>query len=255
MTEHLRPAVESVDRALQLILALQTGKALSVRAAAAELNVAESTAHRLLTTLVGRGFAVQDSSRRYVAGPSLGGLNASPLSHNDLIELARPVLSFLNTAVDETAHLAVRNGPMVLYLDGVESESNALRIGLRVGHRMPAYCTAGGRAMLAELTNDKVEEIYRGGLPSWPAARITTISALKRRLGTARRDGYAACFEEHERGVVSFGVAVRSGGAVVCSLAYAIPTVRYRRADTPRYAANLMEGAQLLQTKLATSTP
>ena len=120
---------------------------------------------------------------------------------------------------------------------GVESESNALRIGLRVGHRMPAYCTAGGRAMLAELTNDKVEEIYRGGLPSWPAARITTISALKRRLGTVRRDGYAACFEEHERGVVSFGVAVTSGGTVVCSLAYAIPTVRYRRADrrgTPR---------------------
>lgn len=245
--------MESVDRALILILALQGGRTLSVRGAAAELNVAESTAHRLLTTLVGRGFAVQDWSRRYAAGPALGGATGPAVSHDALTELAHPVLTYLSDTIEETAHLAVRNGPMVTYLDGVDSESNALRIGLRVGHQMPAYCTAGGRAMLAELPNEKVEEIYRGGLDPWPAARIMTLTALKRRLGTVRRDGYASSFEETERGVISFGVAVKRGGAPVCSLALAIPSVRYRRSDTPRYAATLMEGAQLLQIKLADS--
>lgn len=247
MERSSKPQVESVDRALHLVLALQAGRAVSVREAAAELSVADSTAHRLLSTLVGRGFAVQDRSRRYKAGPALVPLSAAPLSRRRLTELSRSVLRFLHDALRETVHVVVRDGVMVTFLDGLESSVGSLGVELSVGRQMPAHCTASGRALLAELPNETVEQTYRHGLVEWPAARITTLSALKRRLGAVRRDGYSSNFEETERGVTSFGVAVCHGAGPVCALAVALPSARYQRIDTPRYAAVLMEGARRLE--------
>jgi IclR family transcriptional regulator, acetate operon repressor len=63
--------VDAADKALQLVLLLQGTEAVSVSEAAAHLGVARSTAHRLLTTLRHRGFAVQSDDRRYRAGPAL----------------------------------------------------------------------------------------------------------------------------------------------------------------------------------------
>ncbi len=240
----------SADRALVLVLALQKGRVLSVREAAVDLGVAESSAHRLLSTLVGRGFATQDSTRRYIAGPALRGPEVPSVSRDDLVVVADPVLEYIHNSVGATVHLVVREGQDVIYLSGLEYSETALRVGLRIGQRMPAYCTASGRALLADLPNHEVESLYRRGLPPWSSARLATLTALKRRLATVRKDGYASSFHETEHGVVSFAVAVAEGRQPVCSIAVAMPSVRYRRPDTPRYAAALMEGARHLRARL-----
>ena len=74
---------------------------------------------------------------------------------------------------------------------------------------MPAYCSAGGKAILAEFGNVEVEQIYRGGLTPWPTARIHTLPALKRQLAAVRKAGYAASLEETEQGVSGLGVCIR----------------------------------------------
>ena len=63
--------IDSVDRAMQLLSLLTERSHLSVTEAATELGVAPSTAHRLLTTMAGRGFVVQGARRRYHPGPAL----------------------------------------------------------------------------------------------------------------------------------------------------------------------------------------
>lgn len=239
-----------MDRALRIVLWLQQGRTLSVSEAAAELMVAESTAYRLLSTLVGRGFATQDNTRRYGAGPAISPVPKRPVPHQQLIDASAPVLEAISEKSQETAHLMVRTGVMVSYLAGRYSNRLALRIGLRTGQQMPAYCTAGGRAMLAELTNEQVEEIHQNGLPPWPTARIGSMTALRRRLGMVRRDGYGTSFHETEHGVVSAGVAVKRGSEAVCALVLAAPSIRYRRADLPIFVAALAEGAQQLSNEL-----
>ena len=64
-------AISSVDHALRLAAILQLEGGLSVTEAAERLNVARSTAHRLLAMLVYRDFAVQNEQREYLAGPVL----------------------------------------------------------------------------------------------------------------------------------------------------------------------------------------
>ena len=66
------PPLDSVHRALRLLVTLRDGQVLSVKDAAAMLEVVPSTAHRLLVALCYDGFAVQDRDRRYRAGPEAG---------------------------------------------------------------------------------------------------------------------------------------------------------------------------------------
>jgi IclR family transcriptional regulator, acetate operon repressor len=125
-----------------------------------------------------------------------------------------------------------------------------------VGDEMPAYCSAGGKALLAEMSNPDVEHVYRGGLTLWPTARFTTVNTLKRHLATVRRLGYGTNVEETERGVHGIGVSVRApSGSRVAALTIALPSVRFRRQGVPGYVEGLGAAREHLEQLLAKDVP
>ena len=73
---------------------------------------------------------------------------------------------------------------------------------------MPAHCSAGGKAMLAALSPHEVEQRYEDGLPPWPSAKVTSLSALQRELEGTRKRGYGINVEETEPGVSGVAAAV-----------------------------------------------
>ena len=247
--------LQSVDRALQLTLLLREGRQLSVQEAAEVLGTAPSTAHRLLSALARRGFAAQDRDRRYVAGPVFVPQSAQ-VNTGVLRRLAYPVLQDLHERVGETVQVMVLKGPSILFIDGIENIGRSLRVGMRMGDEMPAYCSAGGKALLAEMTNQDVEHLYRGGLTPWPTARFTSLNALKRHLATVRRLGYGTNVEETERGVHGLGVSVHAPtGSRVAALTTALPSVRFRRQDVPRYVEALALAREALEKALGEEMP
>jgi IclR family transcriptional regulator, acetate operon repressor len=246
--------LESVDRALQLLIHLREGKVLSVKAAGERLGVAPSTAHRLLGALVARDFAMQDRERRYRAGPQLVPQGESRFSVNQLRQVARPALQKLYGDVVDTVQLMVLAGPHVRFIDGIESEA-ALHVKARMGDLMPAYCSAGGKAILAELSNVELEQLYRGGLTPWPTARIQTLPALKRQLAGVRKTGYAVNTEETEQGVTGLGVCVRDAkGKPIAAFTTAIPTARYQKSKVQDHVKALQEAAAMTEAGLLTGT-
>ena len=247
--------LQSVDRALQLVLLLREGGQLSVHEAAAALGTAPSTAHRLLSALTHRGFAAQDRERRYVAGPVFVP-PATQVGTGLLRRLAYPVLQVLHETLGETVQVMVLKENNILFIDGIENVQRSLRVGMRIGDEMPAYCSAGGKAILAELGNPEVEHLYRGGLTPWPTARFTTVNALKRHLATVRRLGYGISVEETERGVCGVGISVHApSGGTVAALTTAVPSVRWRRQDVPGYVDALIAAQASLQERLAEEVP
>jgi len=240
-----------VDRALHLALLLRDGRQFSVQEAARLLGTAPSTAHRLLSALTQRGFAAQDRERRYLAGPVFVP-QAAQVSAGLLRRLAYPVLQGLHERLGETVQLMVLRGKAVLYIDGIEDVERTLRVGMLLGAEMPAYCSAGGKAILADMGNPDVEQLYRGGLTPWPTARFRTLNALKRNLATVRRLGYGTANEETERGVHGLGVSVHApSGTTVAALTTAVPSVRFRRQDVPGYVAALVAARTSLADSLA----
>jgi IclR family transcriptional regulator, acetate operon repressor len=156
-------AVGSVDAALRLLLLLDAKGRLRISDAASFLDVAPSTAHRLLGTLRQQGFVEQDgASREYLLGPTILRLGLAALSRVNIRDVARPHIERLAETTGETVHIGVLRGPKILFVDSVESR-RALRVASRLGALMWAHCTSLGKAVLAELPPPELRQLFPQG--------------------------------------------------------------------------------------------
>lgn len=211
----------SVDNALRLLQLLRDGGAWRLSDCAAELGVAPSTAHRLLSMLVYRGFALRDDERRYVAGPALGAPVVDAAWVPRLRELAAEALRALSQDLGETVNLVHRVGAHVRFIESVQT-SSAMRVGDRTGSVLPASEASGGKALLALEPVDRVRALFgRQSLSERELAR------LERELAAVRRLGYAVNREDTEPGVGAVGVAVvLPDGRALAAVSASAPVAR-----------------------------
>ncbi|MBM9467766.1 IclR family transcriptional regulator [Nakamurella leprariae] len=225
-----RPAypIESVDNALRIIQLLRDEGSVRLSDIAGELEIAASTAHRLMAMLVYRGFAMQDDNRRYIAGPAVGaGAIGVPWTRR-LKQLLQPALELLCSELNETVNLMVRVGVSVRFLSTVEAQS-LLRVGDRGGSVLPARSASGGKVLLAAEPLDRLQRLYRssGAEAAGHALTAEEFDAFVAELQLVRRRGYALNREETEPGVGALGVAVPSpSGRPVASFSVAVPASR-----------------------------
>ena len=151
--------ISSVDNALRLLGLFSDRKQVRVADASRELNVANSTAHRLMQMLKYRNYVRQDpDSKAYLPGPELVRIGLAVVAQSDIRAIARPYLEQLVADVGETVHLVELQGDQVIFLDSVESP-RILRISSRTGASLPAYATASGKALLASLDDVQLDEV------------------------------------------------------------------------------------------------
>jgi DNA-binding IclR family transcriptional regulator len=242
-------AIASVDHALRLAAMLQLEGTLTVAEAARRLDVARSTAHRLLQMLVYRDFAAQDDARVYHAGPVLQ-LAAHSRSQTSLLRAAAlPHLHRLVDMLDESANLTVRTGASVRFIASVES-GQALRVGSREGMVFPAHRTSGGLLLLAELSAEELEAVYAE--PRDEEADVPDLAKLRTDLARIRRQGFALNQGRSERGVVAVGVPVHAAdGTAVAGLSVSMPSVRYAKERLPLLVMALHRAAGTIEADLA----
>lgn len=222
--------VQSVHRALQLLKLLAAEQHLTVSEAANGLDVNPSTAQRLLATLAAEGFAVQDRSRRYSAGPELVRAGQTQVGQPVQVKL-RPNLEHLYTRVEETVHLASLVGTQVLHLDGIEASSRALRFGLRTGVVLPAHVTSAGKAMLADLPYAEIERRYLAepSTPSKSPATAANVEHVLQEVAATRREGLAMNFGDSEEGVAAFSRSLGVVNGQHLAFSIAMPSARFTR--------------------------
>jgi DNA-binding IclR family transcriptional regulator len=237
--------IQSVDYALQLLLILKRDGVLRVSEAAAELGVARSTAHRLISMLRFRGFVEQARDRTYRAGSAVADLGGGPSSATALLGIARPHLVRLTERAGETSNLMIRAGSDVQFIDSIESKQ-ALRVGSRVGVRLAARLTSGGKVLLADLPFEEVALLY----PEL-ADDEAALSTLKRTLVAVRRQGFGTNVQESERGVVAVGMAVRGlTGAAIGAVTLSAPTVRFNRGKVADVLPALTETVEAIRSDI-----
>lgn len=232
------PVPSSAQKALRLVSLLGERGRLRVVDAARELDVAASSAHRLLLALCREGFAAQDEDRSYVRGPAFAELG--PLSATRRLQaIVSSHLAELTRVVGETTHLVVLDGTAARFIAGAEGPG-ALRVASRVGMCLPGHTTSGGKALLAELGEARVAELYADGVPHVTGARARTLGDLADELAQVRRQRYAMNIEESEPGIVAVGVCLRDRkDAPVAGLSIAVPSVRFRYEMVPGFVRNL----------------
>jgi DNA-binding IclR family transcriptional regulator len=150
MAEELAPT-RAVDRALGL-LAAAAGQPQTLTELARAVDLAPSTASRLLSALQRRGFVSRGDDARFRAGPELVRIAASTLRGEPVYDLAGPHLAELSRVTGETANAGVRaDGEQVLYLRQSLS-TRIVRTESWVGRTIPLAGTAIGAALRGELS-------------------------------------------------------------------------------------------------------
>ena len=229
--------IESVDNALQLLLMFREHATVRVADAGRILGVAPSTAHRLMSMLQYHGFVTQDPrTKAYRAGSALAEIGLAVVRDMNVRVVARPVMERLSREVGETVHLAVLvDRTEVLFIDSVESQ-HIVRVGSRVGMRLPAHLTALGKVLLASLPEDRLAELYpEERLPRGTRSTEIKKSSFLRSLKQIARDGHAISVGEIESDVAAIAVPIQtSAGQVAAALSVAAPASRF----SDRFAAS-----------------
>lgn len=216
--------IESVDKALQILVMLRERREVRVVEVSEQLGVARSTAHRLLATLAHRGFVTRDPrTRTYRSGPELLGLAA--LGDLDLRAAARPHLQALSARLRETVNIMVLEGASCRFLDGVDG-ARPLGTRVRTGDVLPAHIVSGGKALLAELPAREVDALFTERLRRVTPHTIVELSALHAALQEIREQGYAVNREESEPGLSAVAMVVRAGPRAIGAIAVSAPTQR-----------------------------
>lgn len=247
-----RRSVQSVDRALDLLEALATADGeVAITALATRTSLHVSTVHRLLATLLKRGYVRQNpDTSRYYAGAKLATLTEGRSRFGELRLRARPLLRALTEATRETANLVVLDDVQAVYIETVPSPQ-VVRLFTTVGNRTPLHATGAGKALLAALPPPRRDALLeRIELRAYTPHTIVDRAALRRALDEIRERGYAIDDEEYDEGVRCVAVAVvpnragaASAGAPVAALSISAPANRLSRQRCAELAPSLRRTA------------
>ena len=201
--------VQSVARIFSIIEVLaQFPQGLPLQDVAAHTGLAKSTAHRLLCSLISLGYALQDGmTGQYRLTLKMFELSSGVVSQMDVLSGAKPHLDRLAMRSGEAVHLVIRDGVDVLYL--YKSEVGGMRMGSRIGLRRPMYCTGVGKAIMATLTPEEVETIWKHSTrKALTPHTITSYPQMLAQLKKVKQRGWAIDDEENELGIRCLAIAL-----------------------------------------------
>ena len=235
--------VKSVDTAFDMLEVLRDKDGSSVTELAAECDCAKSTMHAHLRTLRNRGYVVRNADG-YHLGLQFLDLGNSARSRFQLVQAARPEIDQLVEETGERIQLMVEEQGMGTYVYQSRSES-AISTDSHTGTRVNLHSTAVGKAYLAFLPRERVEEILdRRGLPAKTEHTTIDREALYAELDEVKERGVAFNDEEKIEGMRAVGAPITGEDNVaIAAFSLSSPTTRLNgeryRTEIPQKLQNI----------------
>jgi len=246
-----RSGLGSVRKALDVLeFVAQSESSVGMSETARALGLAKSTTYRLLTALRDRGYVRQmTSTGRYLIGVKAFEVGSGFLTQTDLRSASYPEMERLLQETEETVHLAVLDGFDVVYVEKIVSP-RPFSVNSEVGRRSPAYCTAVGKAMLAQQDMASIDRWLQAPLPALTLSTISDPADLKRELANVRQAGFATDSEESEVGLCCLAAPIFDhSGHVVAAIGIAAPKLRMVPSQD-LYQSQVLTSAQRISTLL-----
>ncbi|MGJ7906931.1 IclR family transcriptional regulator [Actinopolyspora sp. H202] len=246
-------AVPALQRAFDILELFLDEPELSAPEITGKLGLPRTTVHELLSTLVERGYLVPSGrgGARYrlgVRGFQLGSAYAERL---DLAREGQLVAEEVAAECNETVHLGIREGTEVLYIAKVDS-GHPVRMVSAVGRRLPAHCTAVGKALLASLSKRELDELYGSEkLRAMTDNSLTDLTSLRAELDDVAEHGRSREYCESNDAVACVAAPVHDHyGVVVAAMSIAVPILRWSETAASELTGTVMRGAENLSERL-----
>ena len=224
-----RYLINSVLRATQILESFSMEKTSYTNAELSKkLGINKSSVTRLLSSLETAGFLEKDpATGGHSLSVKLFRIGSVYLSKVDIHEAAMPHLTELASQFNETAHLAILYDNEAFFIDRVESH-RSIRMESMVGSRLPVYCTAVGKVLLAHQDEEFLNQYLRSvELKRYTPNTITEDKEFRDHLQEIRDRGYSVDDIEHEPELKSTAAPVRDHtGKVIAGISVAGPAYR-----------------------------
>jgi len=238
--------VKGLEKGLRLLVLLsQQNRALSLEEITGSIGYSRTACFRLLQTMKSLGFVEQDLvSKGYRLGARNISVGAAALSNLNLRQIARPFMESLRQETDETVNLSILDGPEIVFIERIEARF-IISSQLRIGDRLPAYCTSQGKVILAFLPEGRLEHAlalirFEKRTPK----TITSADRLKEEIEKIRASGVALSDEELEIGLCAVAGPIRDlTGQAVAAMNVSFPLFRRSLEEGVRVFSPLLKKA------------
>jgi IclR family transcriptional regulator, KDG regulon repressor len=198
----LSESIRAVDRALDVLLCFSANTPLLSMTQISEIvGMNKSTVHRLLATLEAKRFVQRDPlTGLYQPGNRLLQMAFLTTQKNNLFEVVEPYMKKLNELYRETITLSILDDSDVVYSSVVESQQT-VKLAARPGQRLPAFCTASGKVLMAYSDEETIQKIFDQGFPEYTSFTIRSSETLIHIFRLVRERGFAYSEQEYEEGI------------------------------------------------------
>ena len=225
---------------------------VNLKQLATETRLHPSTAHRILSVMVGSRLVDRIEPGTYRLGIRLLELGSLVKSRISVRQEALPHMQNLHLELGETVNLSIRNDDEMVYIERISGNSSMMRVVQIIGARAPLHITAVGKLFLAEDGPDKCADYTRRtGLPRFTDNTYTDPEGLIKELEKIRRQGYAFDNEEAEKGVSCIGAGIyNDDGRLVAGLSVSAPADRLNKG----WAAQVRQTAERISRAIGHQT-
>lgn len=246
-------AVEKAFRILATFDAANPRQTLTQLAVRTGLD--RSATQRFTHTLSQLGYLRKDArSKAYELTPKSLNMAYQYTRSSPLVLRAHPYLSHLNRTTEETISLTVLDDTEIIYLSRYLSP-NVLDTDVIVGSRLPAYCTAGGLAVLSALDDRAVDDILdRSTLRAFTSKTIYDRAGIWERIRLARESGFALVQEQIYTGDISIAAPIVSpDGQLMAAVSLGASRFRYQEdVLVQRFVPTLIAAARSMSQGMPT---
>ncbi len=245
--------IKSIEKGFAVLSSLcEMHRPLTLSEIAASMDINATTATRLCFTLSQLGFIHRDNQKRYHLTPKILTLGYPVIASLDWLDIARTYLEKLHGDVQETVCLSILEDSEIMYLIRIR-KVEYLPFDIRIGTKLPVYCTAMGKVLMAFGAKHKTHSI----LSQLKFRQLTphTIDRLEQfldELSMVQELGYAINDEELTIGNRSIAAPVLSKqGIAIAAINIAFPVAQYSRGETEAILApKLIEMARAISIAL-----
>lgn len=252
------PDIPAVTRALDLLeFLVYSDRGLTLAEVGRQLRIAKSSSHRLIHTLLGRGYLQRElDGHHYVLGMRTRDFAAVTTAEHQLRVVCFRHAQQLAKRLQLTALVAVLKGGEAVVILKVDSPSDTYP-GAWVGHHMDLHCTALGKVLIAHLPEREIERILQTqSLAQYTPSTICRLGDLLTDLTAIRTRGFALNNEEYTPGGRGLAAPIFNHiGSVIASICVRGSTSQFPKWRIPKCGREVVSAASEISRDLLEAMP
>lgn len=244
--------LSSVHNAIRILQTFSLSETeLGISELSVRLGLAKSTVFRLMKTLSAAKLVEKNKeTQKYHLGIAAFELGFIVYHSMELRRVALPILDRLAKSIRRVVRLGVYDNGGVVYLcKRVHDDDNGTIS--KIGDRVPSYCTAVGKMLLAHQDEKEIEQVISRSLTAYTNKTITTPHTLRQQLYDIKEMGYAVTMEELRKGISSVAVPVYNDmGKTIAAISVTGSKFHFYPNQIQQYVKDLQTCSRLITERL-----